>query len=99
MIVFGHPFVIAVEEDLPGANGLAFEFNGPTFEEEGRFGFEQELRLFDEGLHFIERISSETTHFRQCRSCVRRRTRVYARSLVSFFFFSLLPERTREEKE
>ena len=100
MIVFGHPFVVAVEEDLSCSYGFAFEFNGTTFEEKGRFGFEKELRLFDEGLHSIERISSKTTHFRQCRSCVRRSARAFMLALSFQFFLSFLQrERKRENDE
>lgn len=75
MFVFGHPFVITIEEDLSRTDGFALKFDKSIFQQKGRFGFEQKLGLFNKWLHFKELISSKTTHFRQCRLYVCTRMR------------------------
>ena len=53
VLVFGHPFVVAIEEDLSRSDRSALEPSGMVVEHERRFRFEKKLRLFNEWLHFI----------------------------------------------
>jgi hypothetical protein len=67
MVVFRYPFVITIKKYLSRTYCFTFKLNGSIFKYEWRFWFKNKLRLFNKCLHFIQIISSKTTHFRQCR--------------------------------